>query len=353
VIRPALVTVVLIPVLFAACGDGQAGDAGDSEAAAPAVVTVDTAGAQVRPFTVRVDALGEVVARPGSLAELAAPAPSRVGAIYVVPGQRVRAGDSLVALDRTVFEADARRAEANAETADQALARARRLVDDGILARKDLEQAAAAAAAAQAELASARRVEQLAVLRSPIDGVVSDLSAVLEASADPGTTLVRVVDPSGLEAVLRVSPEEAARVQPGADVEVSATSGSSDVLARGSVRAVSPALDPTSGTVEVRVRLGATSRTLRLGEALTGHIAVTVHDDAVVIPVAALVPAGDGEEVFVVDAQGVAHAREVTVGGRDGAEAEILEGLKGGETVVTQGAYGVTDGATIRVGAER
>ena len=61
----------------------------------------------------------------------------------------------------------------------------------------------------------------------------------------------------------------------------------------------------------------------------------------------ALVPEGERFRVFVVDSAGIAHAREVTVGGRSETAAEITSGLVGGETVVTYGAYGVSDSARI------
>jgi len=97
----------------------------------------------------------------------------------------------------------------------------------------------------------------------------------------------------------------------------------------------------------VRARVPRTTRPLRIGESVAGRIATAVHPHAVTVPVAALVPSGDGFQVFVVDSAGVAHARPVTVGGRTEAVAEILTGLEAGATVVTTGAYGVADGAQI------
>jgi multidrug efflux pump subunit AcrA (membrane-fusion protein) len=51
--------------------------------------------------------------------------------------------------------------------------------------------------------------------------------------------------------------------------------------------------------------------------------------------------------VFIVDKTGTAHEREVKVGGRTPTTVEITEGLSGGETVVTQGAFGVEDSAKV------
>jgi multidrug efflux system membrane fusion protein len=84
-----------------------------------------------------------------------------------------------------------------------------------------------------------------------------------------------------------------------------------------------------------------------VGESVTGRITLAEHPNAVVIPAAAVVPADEGVQVFVVDAKNVAHARPVTVGSRAEEEVEVLSGLKGGERVVASGAFGVSDGATI------
>ena len=78
-----------------------------------------------------------------------------------------------------------------------------------------------------------------------------------------------------------------------------------------------------------------------------GQIAVSTQQSAVTVPVEALVPEGDGLKVFVVDAKGVAHARPVTVGGKTSKLAMITNGLSAGERVVTYGAYGVEDGASV------
>jgi hypothetical protein len=99
--------------------------------------------------------------------------------------------------------------------------------------------------------------------------------------------------------------------------------------------------------VAVRASVSRPARTLRIGESVFGRIVTAVHLQAVTVPVEALVPAGDGFQVFVVDSAGIAHARPITVGARSESLAEIVTGLAAGETVVTAGAYGVEDGAKI------
>ena len=82
---------------------------------------------------------------------------------------------------------------------------------------------------------------------------------------------------------------------------------------------------------------------------VVGAILLASRTSSIVVPVAALVPEGEGTVVYVVDAQQVAHATPVTVATRTETEAAIATGLRGGERVVTQGAYGVSDGAHVKV----
>jgi hypothetical protein len=97
----------------------------------------------------------------------------------------------------------------------------------------------------------------------------------------------------------------------------------------------------------VRALAPPTARSLRIGETIFGQIATAVHPRAIVIPVTALVPDGDGFKVFVVTAGNIARARPVTVGRRTEATAEIVSGLAAGERVVTEGAYGLEDSVKV------
>src|SRR5439155_1256250 len=108
------------------------------------------------------------------------------------------------------FEAAAQSAAAALANAERAYARAVRLVQAGVLAQKDSGQAAADLAAAQAAAVTARRAQELATLRAPLNGVVTRMSAVLGASVDVNQTMVEVADPMALDIVFNVSPAEAA-----------------------------------------------------------------------------------------------------------------------------------------------
>jgi cobalt-zinc-cadmium efflux system membrane fusion protein len=342
-----LATSLALGVACHAAGPGASG-AGATPADTQATVAVATAVARVQPFQQVVRAIGTVAPRPGRFAELAAPAPTRVARIRVAAGERVAEGDTLVELERAPFDAAAQSADAALASADHAYARALRLVTAGILPQKDADQATADRAQARVAAVTAHRAQQLATLRAPLAGVVTRMSAVLGAAVDATQPLVAVADPRTLDAVFNVAPGAAATLRAGDSVGVTAGEGEQgEALGAGVVTSVGAGVDSASRAVLVRTAIAHPARTLRIGESVFGRIVAGVHPRAVVVPVGALVPAGDGYQVFVVDSAAVAHARPVTVGERSETLVEIVKGLAAGETVVTTGAYGVEDGARI------
>lgn len=342
----------LLGVLLAACAPAADEEAGD--AAVPAVVGARTAVAATRPFTEQIGAIGTVVGRVGHVASLGVAAPGRIVRVLVAPGARVVRGQLLVALDASIAAATLASARAGVESARRNADRTARLVAEGIAPRREAEQATAELARATADLVTARRQTELAAVRAPIDGVVTRMTALLGATADPSQPLVEIADPSALDVVLTTTADDAGRVRNGADVALGAgearggsgDTAAADALGTGRVVDVGAAVDTATRTVAVRVRVGATRRPLRLGETVFGRIA-TATRPAVVVPAEALVPDGDGFRVFVVDRQGIAHARTVDVGGRADTVAAIRSGLAAGERVVTYGAFGVQDSARV------
>jgi RND family efflux transporter MFP subunit len=314
------------------------------------VVAASTATASIEPFTHVIQAIGTVVSRPGRYAALSAPSATRIAKVYVSAGQRISAGSPLVEFEQIGFNAAAGAAEAALTAAQRNYERAQRLSNEGIVPRKDVEQAAADLGKAHTDAVNAQRAQQLSVLRSPVSGVVTKMSAVLGAPADAGQVLVEVADPSAFDVVLSLGPSDAGAVHPGSRCRLlSGETSGGDPLGDGHVASVGAAVDTTSRSVAVRVTVSSPKRPLRLGESVYGEISVETRPHAIVVPVEALVPGDEpgSYKVFVVDAKGTAIAHVVKIGGRTATKVEIVQGLNGGEKIVTQGSFGVEDSAKV------
>jgi RND family efflux transporter MFP subunit len=339
-----MIRVLACIVLVAAACRQSSGEAADSTAA----VQVKTAVATIQPFEEKIGSIGTVMVHSGHLASLSAPAPARITTVYVSVGQKVSVGTPLIAFEQTPFIAAAQSAEAALVAAERAYDRARRLADAGIVPRKDAELAATSLAQARAAALVARRMAQLAVIRAPISGVVTQLNASIGASADVNQPLVEVANLAFLDIVFNVAPADAVHIAPGAAVTLSAgETATGEAIGVGHIVSVGATVDSSTRSVEVRAQAPPSARALRIGETIFGQISLGVKPRAIVVPVAALVPEGDGFQVFVVNAANIALARKVTVGRRTDAVAEITSGLAGGERVVTEGAYGITDSVKV------
>jgi RND family efflux transporter MFP subunit len=178
--------------------------------------------------------------------------------------------------------------------------------------------------------------------------VITRLTATLGASVDPSQVLIEIADPSALDVLFNVTPTDAGRIHPGNKVTFSAgQDASGEPLGIGTVIDVGGTVDTATRGVFVRAQAPTTRRTLRIGETVFGSITVAVRGSAIVIPIEALVPEGGGFKVFVVDGTGIAHERDVTVGGKTDKVAEITEGLAVGERIATTGAYGLEDSVKV------
>jgi RND family efflux transporter MFP subunit len=329
--------------LLSACKK-EAADEGETKATVNATTIVIAK----QPFNETIDAIGTVVGRTAHVATLSAPTQGRIAQVLVSPGSVVQAGQLLISMDPSQFRAQVTSAEAALSAAEKAAARQERLANEGIVPKKDAETAAADLAKARADAEEARRNSDLSVLRSPINGVVTRMTATMGMPVDASTPLVEIADPTALDVLLNVTPTEAGRIRVGQKVAISAgQSSAGETLGIGDVADIGTLVDSTTRAVSVRVQIPTSRRPLRIGETVSGSVIVATKPAAIVVPPEALVPEGDAFHVFVVDANNIAHEREVTVGSRTPRAVEIIEGLTVGERVVTLGAYGLQDSVKI------
>jgi multidrug efflux pump subunit AcrA (membrane-fusion protein) len=282
------------------------------------------------------------------------------------------------------------KATGDAQAAKQALDAAQKLYDSrqelfqqGALPRKDLDQAAVGLAQAkpqyelaqrhldslnavvkhqelkglEGQLSSAKGKFQGAQaqlsyseIRSPLDGVVTDRPLYPGEMAAAGTALITVMDLSRVTARAHIPQNDAAVLKVGNNATI-AVPGLEEPV-EGKVILVSPALDPNSTTVEVWVQAKNPKQTLKPGSSVRLSMVSEAVPDALVVPASALLTGSDGATtVMVIGDDQHAHQQAIKVGIRQDDKVQITEGLKEGQRVVTEGAYGLPDKAKVSVEA--
>jgi len=213
----------------------------------------------------------------------------------------------------------------------------------------DRALAAARTAQAQQHLATLDAQLSYATIRSPITGIVTDQFQYEGEFASAGGKLVTIADTSTVIVKAPFSDTAVAQVKTGDTVTVVPTDTSAEEM-HGQVTLLSRSSDPASRAVEVWVTLGNGDGKLRANGAAQVTIAANSKNDAIVVPASAVtLETSDATEgtVMVVDDQNVAHETKVTIGIRTPDKIEIVEGLKGGETVVIEGNYALADGTKV------
>ena len=213
------------------------------------------------------------------------------------------------------------------------------------------DRALAAARTAQAQQRVATLDAQLsyATVRSPITGIVTDQFQYEGEFASAGGKLVTIADTSTVIVKAPFSDTAVAQVKTGDTATVAPTDTSAEEM-HGQVTLLSHSSDPTNRSVEVWVTLGNGDGKLRANGAAQVTIAANSKTDAIVVPASAVsLETSNANEgtVMVVDNQNVAHETKVTIGIRTPDTIEIVEGLKGGETVVVEGNYALADGTKV------
>ncbi|HEY2031238.1 MAG TPA: efflux RND transporter periplasmic adaptor subunit [Myxococcales bacterium] len=321
-----------------------------------------------------VEVAGTLEPLPGMDVKLAPLVQGRLARVLVAEGDRVKAGQVLAQLEATplrdaVAQAEAQLAQARAQAANASakLSRARQAFDAGVAAGQEVddakladESARSSVRTAEAALSTARNAQARGELRAPFDGVVAKVSAASGEPVDPSRTVVEVARIDSLELRAPVSPAVAQVLHAGQAAEID---GQKAVVA-----AVAPVVDPTTGSLLVRIRVPNPQYALKANSAARARVVADVHRGVLTVPKAALT-GGDPPSIEVVE-QGKAKQVNVRTGYDDGQKVEIVEGpeepaspatgrartrealVKVGDQVIVQGGYAVPDGTPVTVSAD-
>lgn len=335
---------VLAWIALAACGDSN-GQEMDKTAAPIAVRS-----APVTHTVLARTIVGAGTVAPKDEISLSFKVGGVIERIAVDPGDAVRAGQVLAALDLREIEASLAKARSSAEKAERDLARARRLYADSVVTLAQMQDAETAAELARADLQTAAFNRRYSVIVAPSNG------AILRRSAEPGETItsgttVLVLGSRARGSVVEVglADRDAVLVREG-DRAVARFDALPEMEFHGRVSQIAASADQGTGTYAVEVSLqGAADLTA----GLVGQVEIRPSNGAptTLIPIEAILEA-DGAQatVYALSADGTrAERRRVTVAFIDGDRVAVSRGLEGAAAVLTEGAAYVDEGSVVRV----
>jgi len=214
----------------------------------------------------------------------------------------------------------------------------------------DLATARSKEQQAAGHLASLTAQASYAIIRAPFDGVIGDQFLYQGDFATAGAKMLTIADTSSVIVKAPLSVDAAMRVHAGDSASIQPDS-MPGVTLQGTVSLVGQAADPQSRAVELWITLPNPDGRLRPNSSARVTINSGSAPNAIVVPTAAVTldaTNANSGTVMVVDAKSVAHEVKVTIGAHSRERTQITSGLRGGETVIIEGNYGLPDGTKVQ-----
>jgi RND family efflux transporter MFP subunit len=206
---------------------------------------------------------------------------------------------------------------------------------------------------AQAKIEAAKTAFSDTELRAPFSGIVLLKSVERGALVGPGSPGITIADVRTVKIAFGAPESALPNFKLGQRIEVTFDAIPGREFT-GVVSSISPAADPRERVFTIEVRLPNSNGLFRVGmiaSVLTPS--TTSQPEYPVVPLSAIVPAQPGSQNYALfvasleNSQVVARLRRVRTGQMVGDSIVVLEGLTGGETVVTSGAKYLTDGQIV------
>jgi RND family efflux transporter MFP subunit len=287
---------------------------------------------------------------------------------YVDIGAHVKAGQLLADIETPEVDQQLRQSKADLATAEANLNLSRitndryaDLLKTDSVSKQDADNAAGDYAAKQATVQSAqanvKRLEELQAFEkiyAPFEGVITarntDIGALIDSGSSGGTRteLFHIAQPDKLRVYVSVPEAYSQAAKPGltADLALAEFPGR---LFPGTLVRTAEAIDQSTRTLLVEIRVNNPTGTLLSGAYAEVHLKLPTATAAFILPVNALLFREEGLRVAAVTDGKHAELKPVTLGHDFGSEVEVVAGLAGNESIIVNPPDSIVSGEEVRV----
>lgn len=336
--------------------------------------SVETITTSTREISQQIKSFGHI--RAQQIVEVTPQVSNRVTQIHVNLGDTVKKGQVLAEIYDATYRDQYQQAKSQLEQSRATFVRdslhyqrQKKLYQRDLISTSEFEQAKATYQSSKAQLESNRANltesrENLnnTKIKSPVYGVVLNRNISEGDLASNGQMAFEIANLVGYQARVYLPLEEWRNVEIGQRVKFR-VSNQPNISGRGRVTQISPRLNANTGLGEVVISLTERGNSIYQGVLVESIINVETHQNAVVIPRAALIenvqtfiePESNSIQlrrsysVFVVKGDTLAVQQEVKLGIEQGNQIEILAGLQPGQEIVLTGQNDLSDSTNVQV----
>jgi multidrug efflux system membrane fusion protein len=290
--------------------------------------------------------------------------------VFFTEGQRVKAGQVLAEIDPRPYQvalaqAEGQRAENQARLANSRadLENFRSLFERQLIPKQQLTTQESLVKQAEGSVQSNDAQVNNAKLQLSFTKVVAPISGRLGLRQVDVGNLVRSGDANGIVVITEMQPISVLFTVPENDLpavlDAMRSSASPAVeawdraettlLATGTLRTVDNQIDTTTGTIRLRAVFPNTDEKLFPNQFVNINLKLSTLAAATVVPASAIQRASFGTFVYVIEPDGKATIRKVTLGVSEGERVAVTEGVAPGERVVLEGVDALQEGVVVEI----
>jgi RND family efflux transporter MFP subunit len=334
--------VLMFVILLAGLSCGQNKQAANNHNSRDERVSVSAAVATVGNMTVYREYTGTVEGI--EQATLTSKISETVVGVRTRAGSSVRQGDMLIELDKTGPTSSYGQAKAYFENAQKSVTKMERLYNEGAISEQQYDDAKTAFRVAESNYEAAR---DLVEVRSPISGMVTELSVNIGDQTFPGQKLVTVSRVDSLRLTMGVDPEDIGYISVQTTPEVYPVGGK-DARVAGVVKRVAGSADPKTRAFNVEIVFAASNQLLRPGAFAGCSLPLLELENVLRVPNEAILLREGLQKAFVVKGD-TAIATDVMTGETSDGYTQIVSGLSDGDRVVTLGISFLQDRTAVKI----
>ncbi len=277
--------------------------------------------------------------------------PGTVSALYADVGMNVSKGQVLAQVDDQQYRKQLESLETQYRLATDLFGKQQRLWDQKIGSEVQYLQSKTAMESLDRQIGSLRDQIEKFRIKSPVNGTIEECNIRVGSlvSPDPRSALYRVVSFRNLKVTAEVSEAYASRVKDGDMVRIFFPDLKKEINAR--INFVSRYIDPVNRTFTIESRIGEIFPGMKANMIAIIQINDYHSDQSISLPMNVIQTDKEGSYVYVVrgkDSYNGAFKQLVTIGNTYNGIAEILNGLKPEDKVVTTGFQELIDGEYVR-----
>lgn len=306
-------------------------------------IGIETTTASLVNFNQTINAVGNLIAQDSVI--IRPEISGRIVEINFSEGNLVEKDQSLIILDSAIASAQLQQAQAQLSLAQSQHGRAAQLSQKGFISSQAKDESFSQLNVSKASVTLAQAQLDKTTLKAPFSGVIGLRNVSIGDYVSPGQDIVQLESINVLNVDFRVPEQYLSQVKVGLPISLS-FDALPNIVSEGVVGAISPSIDENGRSILLRATVPNDDLTLRPG--LFARVTIGFSNkDALVVPEAAISPAGDSNYLYVIKDDKVKKTA-VVLGQRQKGMVEIIHGLSENDEIAISGIQKIFDGAEIK-----